>query len=70
MDFIRLKATGPALGGTNYSAQVDMPVLYEEPEIIAEDDDGVNLWRVKARGADDGTNGIIPVTVNSLAALP
>jgi hypothetical protein len=47
-----------------------MPVLYEEPEIIAEDDDGVNLWKVRAHGADDGTNGIIPVTVNTLAALP
>jgi len=70
MDFIRLKATGPVLGGTNYSAQIDMPVLYEEPEIIAENDDGINLYKVKAHGADDTTNGIIPVIVNSLAALP
>jgi len=70
MDFIRLKATGPALGGTNYSAQIDMPVLYEEPEIIAENDDGINLYKVKAHGSDDTTNGIIPVIVNSLAALP
>ncbi len=70
MDFIRLKATGPTLGGTNYSAQIDMPVLYEEPEIIAEQDDGVNMYKVVAHGADDGTNGIIPVIVNSLAALP
>lgn len=70
MDFLRLKATGPALGSTNYSAQIDMPVLYEEPEIIAQDDDGVNLYNVTARGADDGTNGIIPVIVNSLSALP
>ena len=70
MDFIRLKATGPALGGTNYSAQIDMPVLYEEPEVISENDDGVNLYKVVAHLADDGTNGIIPVIVNSLAALP
>jgi hypothetical protein len=70
MDFIRLKATGPALGGTNYSAQIDMPVLYEEPEIIAEEDDGINLYKVTAHLADDTTNGIIPVIVNSLAALP
>lgn len=70
MDFIRLKATGPALGGSNYSAQIDMPVLYEEPEIIAEEDEGVNLWNVTAHGSDDGTNGIIPVIVNSLAAIP
>jgi hypothetical protein len=70
MDFIRLKATGPALGGTNYSAQIDMPVLYEEPEIISGEDEGVNLYKVTARGSDDTTNGIIPVIVNSLAALP
>jgi hypothetical protein len=70
MDFIRLRAQGPVLGGTFYSAQIDMPVLYEEPEIIAENDDGVNLYKVQAHLADDGTNGIIPVIVNSLAALP
>lgn len=72
MDFIRLKATGPALGGSNYSAQIDMPVLYEEPEIISGESggEGINLYKVVARGADDGTNGIIPVIVNSLAALP
>jgi len=70
LDCIRLKATGPALGGTAYSSQIDTPVLYEVPEIIAEEDDGVNIWKVKAHGTDDGTNGIIPVTVNSLAALP
>lgn len=70
MDFVRLKATGPTLGGTNYSAQIDMPVLYEVPEVIAEERDGINLYRVTAHLADDGTNGIIPVIVNSLAALP
>jgi hypothetical protein len=70
MDFIRLKAQGPVLGGSFYSAQIDMPVLYEEPEIIASQDNGVNLYAVTAHGADDTTNGIIPVIVNSLAALP
>jgi hypothetical protein len=72
MDFIRLKATGPALGGTNYSAQIDMPVLYEVPQIISGESgsDGINLYKVVAHGADDTTNGIIPVIVNSLAALP
>jgi hypothetical protein len=70
MDFLRLKATGPSLGASNYSAQIDMPVLYDVPEVIAEDSEGVNLYRVTAHLADDGTNGIIPVIVNSLAALP
>ena len=47
-----------------------MPVLYEEPEIIAEQQDGVNMYKVKAHGADDGTNGIAFIVVNTLAALP
>jgi hypothetical protein len=47
-----------------------MPVLYEEPEIISAEDNGINLWKVVAHGSDDGTNGLIPVIVNSLAALP
>jgi len=70
MSFLRFKATGPALGGTNYSAQIDMPVLYDVPEIISGEEDGINLYKVKAHGADDAANGIIPVIVNSLAALP
>jgi hypothetical protein len=70
MDFIRLRAQGPVLGGSFYSAQIDMPVLYEEPEIISAEDNGINLWKVVAHGSDDGTNGLIPVIVNSLAALP
>jgi len=72
MDFIRLKATGPALGGSNYSAQIDMPVLYKEPEPISGESGGggINLYKVTANLADDGTNGIIPVIVNSLATLP
>lgn len=72
LDFIRLKATGPTLGASNYSAQIDLPVLYEEPEPIAEEDEGVNLWKITARLAYDDTSGtsIVPVTVNTLAALP
>lgn len=70
MDFLRLKATGTTLGSSNYSAQIDMPVLYEVPKIISGDDDGVNLYEVTAHLAYDGTNGIIPVIVNSLTALP
>lgn len=70
MDFLRLKATGPTLGSSNYSAQIDMPVLYEVPQIISGDTDGVNLYQVTAHLAYDGTNGIIPVIVNSLTALP
>lgn len=72
MDFIRLRAQGPVLGGTFYSAQIDMPVLYEEPEIISGESgsDGINLYKVVAHGSDDATNGISLIVVNSLAALP
>ena len=72
MDFIRLKATGGPLGGTNYSSQIDLPVLYEEPEVIGDEDEGVNLYNITARLAYDATSGtsIVPVTVTSLAALP
>jgi hypothetical protein len=70
MSFLRLKATGPTLGGSNYSAQIDLPVLYDVPEIIGSEDDGINMYKVTAHLADDGTNGIIPVIVNSLTALP
>ena len=72
LDFIRLKATGPALGGSNYSAQVDLPVLYDKPKIIAGEDEGVNLWEIPAKLAYDATSAqsIGLVVVNSLAALP
>jgi hypothetical protein len=72
LDFIRLKATGPTLGGSAYSAQIDLPVLYEVPKPIAAQDEGVNLYKVVARMAYDATSGtsIVPVIVNSLAALP
>ena len=72
LDFVRLKATGPVLGGSNYSAQLDCPVLYERPEIISDEQDGINMYKVKANLSYDPTSGasIAPVLVNSLAALP
>jgi hypothetical protein len=70
MDFVRLKATGPALGGSNYSAQVDLPTLYEVPSVISDEKDGINLYKVVAHLADDGTNGLTPTVVCSIAALP
>lgn len=70
MSWLRLKATGPTLGGSNYSAQFDMPVLYEVPEIIGAETDGVNLYKVVAHGADDGTNGIAPTIVSAMTTVP
>lgn len=72
LSFLRLKATGPALGGSNYSAQIDLPVLYDVPTIIDKDDNGVNLWTATANLTYDPTSSqsIGLVVVNSLSALP
>ena len=70
LDFIRLKAQGPVLGGTFYSLQIDCPVYWDEPKPLASVSDGVNLYTVKARQAWDGTNGMVITLVNTLAAIP
>lgn len=71
-DFVRLKATGPALGGSNYSAQIDLCVSYDDPEVIGAESDGVNLYNVKAHLMYDPTwaNAIVGTIVNSLASIP
>lgn len=70
IDYLRLKATGPTLGATNYSLQLDMPVYWDEPKPLAAVDDGVNLYTTSARQAYDGTNGLVATLVCSLAAIP
>jgi hypothetical protein len=71
LDFVRLKATGPSLGASNYSAQFDAPILWELPKPIGAEEEGINLWKIVGHIADDGTTGSIQgIVVNSLAALP
>lgn len=72
IDFIRLKATGPSLGSTNYSAQIDMAVSYDDPEVIGAESDGVNLYNITAQLMYDPTwtNSIVGTIVNSLSAIP
>lgn len=72
VDFIRLKATGDALGASNYSAQIDLAVLYDEPEPLAGEDAGVMLYDVTARLVYDSTwtNSVIATIVNSLGTMP
>lgn len=70
LDYVRLKITGPTLGATNYSLQLDMPVYWDEPQPISSVDDGVNLYTVSGRQAYDGTNGLVVTLVSSLAAIP
>lgn len=71
LDFIRLKATGPTLGGSAYSSQLDLPCYFDEPDPISGEEDGVNLYTVIAHGTYDATAAaaLQPTTVNSIAAL-
>jgi hypothetical protein len=71
IDFIRLKAIGPVLGGTFYSSQIDLPVYYDKPDIISGEDNGVNTYKIPARLAYDPTSAksVQLVTVNTLATL-
>lgn len=72
LDFTRLKATGPTLGGTNYSLQFDLPIYWDEPKPIAQVDEGVNLYTTTARVAFDETaaKSLEATLVCSLAAIP
>ena len=70
LDYVRFKVTGPVLGGTFYSLQLDMPVYWDEPKPLASVDEGVNLYTFKGRQAFDGTNGLVVTLVNTLAAIP
>lgn len=72
LDFVRLKAIGPALGGSNYSLQIDLPVYWDEPQPFAQVDEGVNLYRTSAVVAYDPTaaKSLEAVLVCSLAAIP
>lgn len=72
LDFLRLKATGPALGGSAYSCQIDVPILWKEPKPIASADSGINLWKISANMAYDPTSAasLQMILVNSLAAKP
>jgi hypothetical protein len=71
LDFIRLKNTGPVLGGSFYDCQLDLPVYFDQPKVLASVDDGVNLYQIPARLAYDATSAksIQVVTVTSATAL-
>lgn len=72
LDFVRLKATGPTLGATNYSLQLDLPVYWDEPQPLSADDDGVNLYRIPGRVAYDSTaaKSLEATLVCTLSAIP
>ncbi len=71
MIYVRLRAQGGALGGSFYSAQWDLPIVLPEARMIDSHDRGVNIYKISAKLADDGTNPpITPLVVNDIAALP
>jgi hypothetical protein len=70
LDCVRLRATGPVLGGTFYSLTLDIPLYWNNVKPLASVDDGVNLYTVEGKMAYDGTNAFSIVLVNTLAAIP
>jgi hypothetical protein len=72
LDFVRLKAQGPVLGGTFYSLQLDVPIYWSKPTILSGDDNGVNLYKVSGDIAYDptGAQSLGAVLVCSLTAIP
>lgn len=72
LDYVRLKNTSPVVLGSSFpSLQFDFAVLWSKVEPIAAARDGINLYRVKGRLTDDGTNPLVsPTLVCSLAAIP
>jgi hypothetical protein len=70
LDCVRLRATGPVLGGTFYSLTLDIPLYWSEVKPLASVDEGVNLYTVVGKMAYDGTNSPSVVLVGTLAAIP
>jgi hypothetical protein len=56
MDFMQLKAVGPALGGSNYSATIQMALLYTQVKPISAETNGVNIYEVTGELAYDSTS--------------
>lgn len=71
VDFIQLKATGPTLGASNYSAQMQFAIEYENVVPLSADGDGVNLYDITARIVYDSTwnQSIGSTVVCNLATL-
>ncbi|MEY4170633.1 MAG: hypothetical protein RLZ94_1706 [Actinomycetota bacterium] len=71
IDFVQMKATGPTLGASNYSAQFQFAVEYETVNPLSSEADGVNLYDITARIVYDSTWGqsVGATVVCSLASL-
>lgn len=72
LDFVRLKATGPTLGATNYSLQLDVPVYWDRPKPLASQTNAINRYTVTGKVAYDPTSAksLEAVLVCSVTAIP
>ena len=72
VSFFSLINTGPTLGGSNYSASIDLAVLWDSVEPIGSESDGVIEYNMTGSLVYDvtWTNSIVATIVNSIAALP
>ena len=72
LDFVRLMATGPALGGANYALGFDMPVYWGNVQPISAEVDGINQYAVTGNIAygTTATKSLEANLVCSLAAIP
>jgi hypothetical protein len=70
VDFAQLKAVGPTLGGSNYSSQIQMALIYTMVKPISAADQGVNLYEITAELTADPTwnQSIAMTTVCSATA--
>lgn len=72
VDFVQFLATGPSLGGSTYSAQLQYAVLYTDVKPISSEQDGVNIYEVSAETVYDSTWATYfgASVVCSISALP
>jgi hypothetical protein len=54
-DFLQLKALGPTLGGSNYSAQLQYGVIWTDVKPLTSESDGINLMEVTGKSFIDPT---------------
>jgi len=66
---LRIKYTGPAFSGTNYSLQIDSRIVITERPALS-DDGGIYMEEGSFQCRYDGTNPIMAVTTVSASATP
>jgi len=69
--FVQLAATGPVLGASFYSATFQYAILWNNVQVIASEEEGVNVYHFEGDSVMDATWGTntSAVIVNSLATI-